>query len=108
MIRHNKISQGHAKILVGLDNASILAEKIIRKKLSVRQTENLVRLLKKVPLKKYKTKSADTIATENNLQDKIGMRVLINNKKNNSGVLTIEYKALDQLDRLINIIKNYY
>ena len=108
MVRYNKISQGHAKILVGLDNATILAEKIIRKKLSVRQTENLVRLLKKVSLKKYKTKSADTLATENDLQDKIGMRVLINNKKNNSGVLTIEYKALDQLDRLINIIKNYY
>ena len=47
MIRNKKISQGHAKILIGLENAFLLAEKIIKKKLSVRQTENLVRLFKK-------------------------------------------------------------
>ena len=108
MVRYKKISQGHAKILIGLDNALILAEKIIRKNLSVRQTENLVRLLKSSSLKKFKSKNADVIATENELKNKIGMRVILNNKNNNSGTLTIEYKALDQLDRLINIIKNNY
>ena len=45
------------------------------------------------------------ICTENELTEKIGMRVILNNKKNNSGSLTFEYKALDQLDRLINTIK---
>ena len=86
MIRYGKISQGHAKILIGLENAIFLAEKIIKKKLSVRQTESLVRLLKKDP-KKKKSKDPNVTATENELSDKIGMRVFLNNKKNNSGTL---------------------
>ena len=108
MIRNYKISQGHAKILIGLDNALLLAENIIKKKLSVRQTENLVRILKTGSKKKYFSKDPNFIATENELTEKIGMRVILNNKKNNSGSLTFEYKALDQLDRLINTIKRNY
>ena len=107
MIRFEKISQGHAKILIGLENASLLAEKIIKKKLSVRQTENLVRFLKKAPNKRN-LKDPNIAATEQELTDKIGMKVLLNSKKNNSGTLTFEYKEIDQLDRLINIIKNNY
>ena len=108
MIRSEKISQGHAKILIGLDNSLLLAEKIIKKKLSVRQTENLVRVLKIGSSKKFKSKDSNTIATENALAEIIGMRVVLINKKNNSGTLSIEYKGLDQLDRLINIIKSNY
>ena len=107
MIRSEKITQGHAKILIGLENASLLAEKIIKKKLSVRQTENLVRLLKKAPNKRN-LKDPNIVATEQELTDKIGMKVLLNSKKNNSGTLTFEYKEIDQLDRLINIIKTNY
>ena len=107
MIRFEKISQGHAKILIGLENASLLAEKIIKKKLSVRQTENLVRLLTKAPNKRN-LKDPNISATEQELSDKIGMKVLLNSKKNNSGTLTFEYKEIDQLDRLINIIKKNY
>tara|TARA_B100000886_G_scaffold339117_1_gene303633 strand:+ start:125 stop:973 length:849 start_codon:yes stop_codon:yes gene_type:complete len=107
MIRFEKISQGHAKILIGLENASLLAEKIIKKKLSVRQTENLVRFLKKPPNKRN-LKDPNIAATEQELTDKIGMKVLLNSKKNNSGTLTFEYKEIDQLDRLINIIKINY
>ncbi len=108
MIRQEKISQGHAKILIGLDNSLLLAEKVIKKKLSVRQTESLVRLLKKGSNKVLKSKDANTISTENELTEKIGMRVFLKNKKNNSGTLTFEYKGLDQLDRLISIVKNNY
>ena len=108
MIRSEKISQGHAKILIGLDNSLLLAEKIIKKKLSVRQTENLVRVLKIGSSKKFKSKDSNTIATENALAEIIGMRVVLINKKNNSGTLSIEYKGLDQLDRLINVIKSNY
>ena len=108
MIRNNKISQGHAKILIGLDNALLLGEKIVRKKLSVRQVENLVRLIKNGSKKLYKLKDSNIIAVENELSTKIGMRVNLNSKKNNSGTLSIEYKDNDQLDRLINIIKNNY
>ena len=108
MIRHEKISQGHAKILIGLENALLIAEKIIKKKLSVRQTENLVRLLKKAGKNKNNLKDTNINSTENELTNKIGMRVVLNNKKNNSGSLTFQYKGLDQLDRLIKIVKNYY
>ena len=108
MIKHEKISQGHAKILIGLSNATLVAEKIINKKLSVRQTENLVRLLKNGS-KKYKNiKDPNIISTQNELIDKTGMRVILNNRRNNSGRLTFEYKGLDQLDRLINLVKNNY
>ena len=108
MIRSDKISQGHAKILIGLENSLLLAEKIIKKKLSVRQTENLVRVLKNGSRKIYKSKDSNSLATENALSEIIGMRVVLINKKNNSGTLSIEYKGLDQLDKLINVIKSNY
>ena len=108
MIKNEKISQGHAKVLIGLDNALLLAEKIIKKKLSVRQTESLVRIIKNGSNKIYKSKDSNILAAEKELAEKIGMRVTLNNKKNNSGILSIEYKDVEQLDRLIKIIKNNY
>jgi len=108
MVRNEKISQGHARVLIGLENALHIAEKIIKKKLSVRQSENLVRLVKKSPNKIYKPRDANIIAAEKELTDKLGMKVLLKNKKNNTGSLIFEYKAYDQLDRLIDIIKSNY
>ena len=108
MLRDDKLTLGHAKVLIGLENALLLAEKIIKKNLSVRQTENLVRLLKKGKKAFFNKKDANTTATETELTDKLGMRVFLRNKKNNSGTLTFEYKDIDQLDRLIQIIKNSY
>ena len=108
MLINEKITQGHAKILIGLENALLIAEKIIKKKLSVRQTESLVRILKQGPDKSYNRKDPDIIATQNELTNKIGMRVVLNNHKNNSGTLTFEYKGYDQLDKLISIIKDNY
>ena len=108
MIRNEKLSQGHAKVLIGLENATMLAEKIIKKKLSVRQSENLVRLLKNGNKKINKKKDPNIINAENELIKKIGMNVSVFNKKNNSGTLSIEYKDYDQLDRLIRIIKENY
>ena len=106
-IINDKISPGHAKILVGLDNSELLAEKIIKKKLSVRQAEALARFLKsnKSPIK---SKDPNSIDIENQLSSKIGMKVFLNNKKNNTGTLIFEYKGVDQLDRLIKIIKENY
>ena len=103
-----KISQGHAKILVGLENAELLAEKIISKKLSVRQTEALVRITKGNKLTIKRGKDANIIDIENQLMEKIGMRVYVNNRKNNSGTIAFEYKGLDQMERLIQVIKNNY
>ena len=108
MIRNEKISKGHAKILIGLENALIIGEKIVKKKLSVRQTENLVRLLKNGSSKNYNKKDTNIIKVENELADKIGMRVYLHNRKNNSGTLSFEYKGLDQLEKLISVIKKNY
>ena len=60
--------------------------------------------------KKFYNSSKDTnvISLENELTDKIGMRVILNNRRNNSGILSFEYKGNDQLDRLIKVIKNHY
>jgi len=107
LIEQRKITAGHAKILVGLDNAEFITEKIIKKKLSVRQTENLVKIFKK---KKYsqKTRDVNVKSLEDSLIDKIGLKVIINNKKDNKGSIKIEYKDLDQLNKIIEVIKSYY
>ena len=103
-----KISPGHAKILVGLDNAFFVANKIIAKKLSVRQTENFVKIFK-VKKQSFKNpKDSNLQALESLIIDKIGLNVLIKNKKNNSGSIIFEYKDLDQLNKIIEIIKSNY
>ena len=108
LIVEEKLSQGHAKILVGLDNSVLLAKKIISKKLSVRQAENLVRILKSNSNSNYNKKDPNILSLENELADKIGMRVYVNNKRNNSGTITLEYKGTEQLDRLVEVIKQNY
>ena len=107
-IVEEKITQGHAKILVGLENAELLVDKIIKNKLSVRQTEALARLTKNKPLKIKSSKDANIIEMENQISSKIGMKVNINNKRNNSGTLIFEYKDIDQLDRIVQVIKDKY
>ena len=107
-IIEEKLSQGHAKILVGLDNALLLAKKIIQKKLSVRQAENLVRLLKSNSNSSNKRKDPNILSLEKELTDKIGMRVFVKNTRNNSGTIILEYKGIDQLDRLVEVIKQNY
>ena len=108
LIIEEKLSQGHAKILVGLDNAIFLAKKIISKKLSVRQAESLVRMLKSNSNSSSKRKDPNIASLEQELTDKIGMRVFVKNKRNNSGTISLEYKGADQLDRLVEIIKENY
>ncbi len=108
LIIEEKISQGHAKILVGLDNAILLAKKIVSKELSVRQTESLVRMLKSSSKSSIKNKDPNILSLEEELTDKIGMRVFVRNKRNNSGTISLEYKGADQLDRLVEIIKQNY
>jgi len=108
LIEENKISQGHAKVLVGLDNAHFLAKKMIEKKLSVRQAENLIRILKNYKGKNKAIKNPNLTSLESGIEEKTGIKVFIRNKKNNTGQLTFEYKNLDQLNRLIMVIKANY
>ena len=108
LIETKKLSPGHGKILVGLENASFVAKKIIEKKLSVRQTENLVKIfkIKKRPFKSLKDPNLEFL--ESSITEKIGLNVLIKNKKNNSGSIILEYKDVDQLNKIIEIIKANY
>ena len=108
LVEENKLSQGHAKILVSLENAVFLAKKIINKKLSVRQSENLVRLLKSKSKSKFKPQDSNIKELENTITNKIGLNVNIKNNKDNSGQIIFSYKSQEQLDRLIDIIKLNY
>tara|TARA_B100001175_G_scaffold297739_1_gene287730 strand:- start:694 stop:1542 length:849 start_codon:yes stop_codon:yes gene_type:complete len=108
LVENNLISQGHAKILVGLHNANSLAKKIIDKNMSVRQAENFIKILKSNSKKTLIKKDPNILEIEKSISDKIGLNVVIKNNKKNKGVLYFEYKDMDQLNRLINIIKSYY
>ena len=108
LIQNNKLSQGHAKVLVGLENAFFVAKKIIEKKLSVRQAENLVKIFKSKKTSKIYSEDPNLKQLEKSVSDKIGLRVFIKNKKNNTGSVLFEYKDLDQLNKLIDVIKFNY
>ncbi len=108
LIESKKLSTGHAKILVGLDNASFVASKIIENKLSVRQAENFVQLFKKKRQKSKIIKDTNIIALELSVSNKIGLNVEIQNNKRNKGKISFEYKDLDQLNKIIDIIKSNY
>ena len=108
LIETKKLSPGHAKILVGLDNAGFVASKIVEKNLSVRQAENFVKIFK-IKKSSFQTlKDANLQALESSVTEKVGLNVLIKNKKNNTGTLILEYKDFDQLNKIIEIIKSNY
>ena len=108
LIENQKLSAGHAKILVGLENASFIASKIIENKLSVRQTENFVKIFKNKRAKPSNPKDTNIMHLEMSIVNKVGLNVEIKNKKNNKGKITFEYKDLDQLNKIIDIIKLNY
>ena len=108
LIETQKLTAGHGKILVGLNNASFVAGKIIEKKLSVRQAENLVKIFKNKKHKSSTSKDSNIIALELSVSNKIGLNVDIQNNKRNKGKISFEYKDLDQLNKIIDIIKSNY
>ena len=108
LIELQKLTTGHAKVLVGLENASFVAKKIIEKKLSVRQAENFVNLFKKKKQKSKKVKDTNILALELSISNKIGLNVNIQNGNRNKGKISFEYKDLDQLNKIIDIIKANY
>ena len=108
LIEVKKISAGHAKILVGLENASFVAQKIIEKKLSVRQSENFVKIFKKKKGFYVKSNDPNIINLEKSISDKIGLNVSIKNTKKNKGTITFAYHDIEQLNKIIDIIKSNY
>ena len=108
LIQEQKLTAGHAKVLVGLENANFVANKIIEKKLSVRQAESFVKIFKKKSKKLINSKDPNIRDLEISVSNKIGVNVVIQNKKNNKGKVSFEYKNLDQLNSILDIIKKYY
>ena len=108
MVQEKKITAGHAKILVGLDNADFVALKIVEKKLSVRQTENFVKLFKKNKKITIPKQDSNLKELERSVETKIGLSVKIKNSKRNKGTITFSYHDLNQLNKIIDIIKSNY
>ena len=108
LIESKKLSSGHAKILVGLSNASFVAQKIIEKKLSVRQSENFVKIFKNKSFTKKSQSDANIKNLENSIIEKIGLNVTIKNNRKNKGTITFSYTDINQLNKLIDIIKQNY
>ena len=108
LVESQKLTAGHAKILVGLENATFVANKIIENKLSVRQAESFVQIFKKKKQKSKNLKDTNITALELSISNKIGLNVDIQNNNRNKGKISFEYKDLDQLNKIIDIIKSNY
>ena len=108
MVEQGDLSAGHARSLIGLQNSVIVAKTIVQKKLSVRQAEVLSRQYRNKKIKLIHKKDANILDLQKALEEKTGLNISINNKKNNSGTITFSYNDLDQLDKIISTIKNNY
>ena len=108
LLESGSLTAGHARTLIGLNNASEIAKKIIQSKLSVRQSELLVRQFRDKKFKLVHKKDSNILDLQKNLEEKTGLSVSISNKKNNTGTISFEYRDLEQLDKLISIIKKNY
>ena len=108
LLETQKITAGHAKVLVGLENASFVANKIIEKNLSVRQAENFVKLFKNKRKSIKIKKDPNILGLELSISNKIGLNVEIKNSSRNKGTISFEYKDLDQLNKIIDVIKSNY
>ena len=108
MVEQGNLSAGHARSLIGLNNSVDIAKKIIQKKLSVRQSEILARQFRNKKFKLVSKKDPNILDLQKALEEKVGLIVSINNKKDNSGTISFEYQDLDQLNRLIDTIKKNY
>ena len=108
MVQEGSLSAGHARTLIGLNNSTDIAKRIIKKKLSVRQSEILTKQFRDKKFKLVSKKDSNILSLQKDLEEKTGLIVSINNKKNNSGTISFEYRDLAQLDKLINTIKKNY
>ena len=108
MVEQGDLTAGHARSLIGLNNATEIGKKIIQKKLSVRQTEILSKQFRDKKIQLVRKKDPNILDLQKNLMEKTGLNVEINNKKNNTGTIIFEYKNLEQLEKIIDLIKKNY
>ena len=103
MIETNLLTAGQARPLIGLPDPSSIAEEIIKKKLSSRMVENMRKERKNKILSESNDPNIKDV--QNKIESNLGLKILIKNKKNNSGKLTIEYKSLEQFDMIVDLLK---
>ena len=113
-VRSGQLTAGHARNLVGISDPDALVEKIIQNELSVRQVEDMVRILSLTeketenPKNRLNTnlKDVDTVMLENEISKKIGLKISINRSRGESGEIRIKYKKLEQLDYVCSRLTN--
>ena len=108
MVEQGNLTAGHTRPLIGLANAVDIAKKIMQKKLSVRQAEILARQFRNQKFKLVQKKDPNILDLQRVLEEKTGLNVSVTNRKNNSGTISFEYKDIEQLDRIANVIKKNY
>jgi ParB family chromosome partitioning protein len=102
MLEEGSLTSGQARPLIGLSNASTIAEEIVAKNYSARKVEYLVKSKKKP--NNDKEYDANIIKAQEFIEKKIGLKVYISNKKNNRGKITIEYKDLEQFELISKLL----
>ena len=105
MLEEGSLTSGQARPLIGLANASIIAEEIVSKNYSARKVEYLVKSKKNNS--QNKNQDANIVKTQENIEKKLGLKVYIVNKKNNSGKITVAYKDLDQFELISNLLTKH-
>ena len=105
MIEEGSLTSGQARPLIGISNASSIAEEIVSKNYSARKVEYLIR--NKKGNKKEKIVDSNILKSQERIEKILGLKVNITNKKNNSGKITIEYKDLDQFDLVFKLLTKH-
>ena len=108
LVEQGNLTPGHARALIGLNNSADLAKKIVKKKLSVRQAEILSKQFKNNKFKLVSKKDVNILNLQEEIEQKTGLNVSINSKKDNSGSVSFYYQTIDQLDKIIEVIKKNY
>lgn len=103
MLMDNHIDMGHARALIGLEPAQqiMVANRVVKDGLSVREVEKIIQAEPKANKKKTEHTNQDVVTLQNELSEKLGAEINIASKANGSGVLKLHYSHLDQLDEWI-------
>jgi ParB family transcriptional regulator, chromosome partitioning protein len=102
MLEEGTLSTGQARPLIGISNASAIAEEIVSKNYSARKVEYLVKSKKST--QSNKIYDANILKAQEKIEKILGLKVYISNKKNNSGKIVIEYKDLEQFELVSNLL----
>ena len=104
MLEEGTLTSGQARPLIGISNASSIAEEIVSKNYSARKVEYLTR-----NKKSSGKKSTDTniLRAQERIEKILGLKVNILNKSNNSGRIVIQYKNLDQFDLVSDLLTKH-